>query len=97
MLCWQIAGAYYDNHTKHTNAKLCDFRLPPPLKSCISGFVTQRMVIKYLSVPSPKVSQSKTLGPLKMGAICSPETSVSNHVTLRNNPEDARLQNAKFF
>jgi hypothetical protein len=28
---------------------------------------------------------------LKMGPTCGPETSVSNHRTLRNNPEDGRL------
>jgi hypothetical protein len=27
-----------------------------------------------------------------MGPICSPETSVSNHLTPRNNPEDGRIQ-----
>ena len=33
-----------------------------------------------------------TAWPLKMGPIGSPETSVSNHLTPRNNPEDGRIQ-----
>jgi hypothetical protein len=35
---------------------------------------------------------SWTSWPLKMGLICSPETSVSNHLMLRNNPEDGRIR-----
>jgi hypothetical protein len=35
---------------------------------------------------------SWTAWPLKKGPICSPETSVSNHFTPCNNPEDGRIQ-----
>ena len=36
-------------------------------------------------------SGQAVLGPLKMGPIYNFETSVSNHLTLRNNPEDGRI------
>jgi hypothetical protein len=42
----------------------------------------------YLSVPSSRAKLSF----LKMGPIGSPETSVLNHLTLRNSPEDRRIQ-----
>jgi hypothetical protein len=38
------------------------------------------------------VSSSLTDWPLKMGPIWSPETSVPNQPTLRNIPEDGRIQ-----
>ena len=38
-------------------------------------------------------SWSWTHWPLTMGSIGSPETSVSNHLTQRNNPKDGRIQN----
>ena len=44
---------------------------------------------RYLS--SAKQSK-KNARSLKMGPICSPETLASNHLTLRNNPNDGRLQ-----
>jgi hypothetical protein len=48
-----------------------------------------------LSVPSLRIKLSKkkeTDLSLKMGTIGSPKTSVSNHFTSRNNPEDGRIQ-----
>ena len=39
-----------------------------------------------LSVPPSRVKLD-----LKMGPTGSPETSVSNHLTLHNNPEDRRI------
>jgi hypothetical protein len=52
--------------------------------------------VKLILVPSSRVRQpqrSSSLGLLKIGPVCTPETSVSNHRTLRNNPQDGRLRN----
>jgi hypothetical protein len=46
----------------------------------------------YLSVPSSRVKLSSlTLWPLNVGEIGNPETSVLNHLTPCNNPEDGRI------
>jgi hypothetical protein len=47
----------------------------------------------YISVTSSTAKMSKkTPWPLKAVPICSPETSVSNYLTQRNNPEDGRIR-----
>jgi hypothetical protein len=53
------------------------------------------MFRNYLPLPSLKFKLSKKEAPawpLKKGPIGSPETSVSNHLTPRNNPEDVKIQ-----
>ena len=71
-------------------------------KSYVFCVVTQRQVVPYRRfgttywVPSSRAkllkkkkqkNKKSRLGPLKVGNARSPETSVSNHLTLHNNPE----------
>jgi hypothetical protein len=48
----------------------------------------------YLSVPSSRTKMYETI---EDGPVGSPETSVSNHITPHNNPEDGRIQVGYWF
>jgi hypothetical protein len=69
-----------------------------PLLSCYTGQGNSKRTFRgYLSVQSSRIKQfSWTAWPLKMGQTGSSETSVSNRLTLRNNPEDGRCQKISF-
>jgi hypothetical protein len=65
------------------------------MKFSVFWVITQREVVwnrrfgtTFLS--HPQGSSSLTAWLLKVEPICGPETSVSNHLTLHNNPQDGR-------
>ena len=83
---------------------VCSLRLFSYHRQLSSGSNVTDWLTDWLTSPWPRPHSRRdvpvtqlscvawTAWPLRMGRISSPETSVSNHFTLRNNPEDWRCQ-----
>jgi hypothetical protein len=77
----------YEAYVK-LNIRVLDRRLPPRLEKNAPFSVLLRGVRRFQTDVS-----GLPIGPaLKEGPTGSPETSVSNHLTPRNNPEDGRIK-----
>jgi hypothetical protein len=69
--------------------------IPPfsGLFRCVMWFETDVLELRIDLSSNVKLSSFFwTAWPFKMGAMAGPETSVLNHLTLRNNPESGRIQ-----
>jgi hypothetical protein len=105
---YRVAGENNFNNKSWTPDKICPplglgEELPtPPRKRCAFTKLYRRLnssvmwiITRYKVVWNRRYLQGSNCPrsrPLKMGPIGSPKTSVANHPTKRNNPEDGRIQ-----
>ena len=88
--------AWQDNFTLPSSGLLHGVRLfetdisGPPISPILKGQHVQEIYVGHPLIS--EIKNSLICKAFKMAQIGGPETSVSNHLTSRNNPEDERIQ-----